>query len=81
MENLLIYYDTEWTEPLEAKGKDQKNKTKRSTGKSRVKVDPRWTLQRVLSDSRYVVPGLPVFYIVPARLESSFLRMDLNSAN
>jgi hypothetical protein len=32
----------------------------------------------VLRDSRYVVPGLPVFYIIPSRAEATFLRADLD---
>jgi hypothetical protein len=72
VENLLVYYETNWT-PL-GSSTSQPLKSK----KSKVKVDPRWTLGRVLRDSRYVVPGLPVFYIIPSRAEATFLRADLD---
>ncbi|ELR22915.1 tetratricopeptide repeat domain containing protein [Acanthamoeba castellanii str. Neff] len=73
VENLLVYYETNWTQPL-GSSTSQPLKSK----KSKVKVDPRWTLGRVLRDSRYVVPGLPVFYIIPSRAEATFLRADLD---
>jgi hypothetical protein len=69
----LVYYETNWTQPLQASKKKQQQQTK-----SKVKVDPRWTLERVLRDPRYVVPGLPVFYVIPSRAEATFLRADLD---
>jgi len=69
VENLLIYYETDWTEPLSgAKAR------KRQKGEQKVKIDPSWTLDRILRDPRYVIPGLPVFYIIPSRLASAFLQ-------
>jgi hypothetical protein len=76
VENLQVYYETNWTQPLSSSKK--KSDKKQQQGKTKVKVDPRWTLERVLRDPRYVIPGLPVFYIVPARAEATFLRVDLD---
>jgi hypothetical protein len=75
VENLLVYYETNWTQPL---GSSTPQQPPQKSKKSKVKVDPRWTLGRVLRDSRYVVPGLPVFYVIPSRAEATFLRADLD---
>ena len=75
VENLLVYYETNWTQPL---GSPTPQQPLPKSKKSKFKVDPRWTLGRVLRDSRYVVPGLPVFYVIPSRAEATFLRADLD---
>ncbi len=73
VENLVVYFETNTTKPL------NKKFDKGSKEKKKMKVDLNWTLGKVLRHPKYVVPGVAVFYVLPKRFEKTFLELDLDA--
>ncbi|KAL6068517.1 Tetratricopeptide repeat protein 4 [Balamuthia mandrillaris] len=71
-DELCVYFETNWTTPL-GQPVDSVNYARRQ----KVKLDPSLTLQEALAHKDYLVPGFPVFHVVPPAFESEFLNMEL----
>lgn len=69
-DNLRVFYETNWTTPLDS----PKNNKWKSRAKREVPLES--TLLQALQDPDYVVPGWPVFYVVPNEFVHAFKKSD-----